>query len=136
MLMPKISLESTGLNDSDLAPARGIIATRGKNKGRLRASRPPVTREDVGPDPDNPNYRLWKIEGGETAYIWRMVAFYVSPQQAHHSMPITCFFEFPLKASTPEGKALVRRLDIIVDAIVDTIHPSQWYGVHQYRGLV
>lgn len=134
--MPKVDLGV--LSESERELAEGIIATRGPNEGRLRASKPPVERKRVdarGPQGGGPYYKKTVIEGGETAYIWRMVAFYVSPKRQHHCMPVTADFDLPAD-DFDTRRELAERLDDIVDKIVDTVPKEQWYGVARWRGLI
>jgi len=128
--MPKIELTQAGLTEQEMALASGIINTR---TGALRASKPKVTRTDIGPDPKDPHgyYRLYAIEGGETAYIWRMVAFVCSPHSRHHCMPCTAEFDVPGR-SGPEKLQRLTELDAIADKIVDTVSPAQWHGIRRW----
>lgn len=131
--MPKLDFLKDILTDDEYELARGIVATRGKNKACLRASKPKVERIDLGVDPTDPHgfYHLWHIENGETAYIWRMVAFYTSPKSQHHCMPIMA--DFDLNGHTNDARmALAKRLDKIVDKIVNQIPKEQWYGVGRW----
>jgi hypothetical protein len=133
--MPKVDLSV--LTDEERELAEGIVATRGKNAGRLRASKPPVERKRVYVDVESPGpmYKRLKIEGGETAYIWRMVAFYVSPISQHHCMPVMADCDLPADDFDKRMK-LAKELDKIVDKIVDTVPKDQWYGVARWHGLV
>jgi len=129
--MPKLNLEAAGLTPQEYELAKGIIATRGKNKGALRASKPKVERTDLGPESPGSYYHKWQIEGGETAYIWRMVAFYISPKHQHQCMP--CTADFDLEASNYQDRmAKAKELDAIVDKIVDTVPKAQWHGVRRW----
>jgi len=128
---PKITIPH-GLSEQERCWVRGIIATRGPNKDRLRASKPKVVTTDLGPDPTDPHgyYRIWGKQGGESAYIWRMVAFYTSPNSKHHCMPCTAELDLPGRAR--DNNALREGLDEIVKAIVDTVSPLEQYGVHRW----
>lgn len=130
--MPEINLAVLDAEERDLA--EGIVATRGPNAGRLRASKPPVTRTDLGPEAPGSYYHNWRIEGGKTAYIWRMVAFFVSPNPRHHSMPVTA--DFDLEGKYAERLALTKKLDAIVDKITNAIPMTEWHGVDRWRGLL
>jgi hypothetical protein len=74
MEMPCIDLEilKTKLTPEQMNLVGGCFANRG-GKLRLRASRP--TKEK-----------------GATQYIWRMIAFIVSPNSQHHCMPVGADF--------------------------------------------
>ena len=127
--MPIITLDH--LTPAERKIAAGIVATRGKNKDRLRASKPKVIRTDLGPKDDGIGYyHNWHIEGGETAYVWRMVAFQVSPKSQHHCMPCTADFDLP--GSFSENRALAKELDAIVAKIVDAVPPSEWHGLRRW----
>ena len=128
--MPMIDLTQAGLTEQEMAWATGIINSR---TGELRATKPPVTRTDLGPDPADAigYYRIWGIEGGETAYIWRMVAFTCSPHSRHHCMPCMAEFDVPGKCG-PEKRARIEQLDAIADKIADTIPFENWHGVTRW----
>jgi len=132
--MPKVDLSV--LTDAERELAEGIVATRGKNAGRLRASKPPVERvrstETYG---KHGFYHRWQIKGGETAYVWRMVAFYISPINQHHCMPVMADCDLPAD-DFDERMALAKELDKVVDKIVNTVPVEQWHGVARWRGLV
>jgi len=129
--MPELNLEAAGLTTEEYALAKGIVATRGKNKGCLRASKPKVERTDLGPQEPGSFYHNWHIEGGETAYIWRMVAFFISPKHQHQCMPCTADMDLP-GDGFKERKALAEELDEVVDKIVDTVPKHQWHGVRRW----
>jgi len=122
--MPVISLDH--LTPAEREIATGIVATRGKNQGRLRASKPNVERHEAGKDefgltlyePDN--------DQGETAYVWRMVAFAVSPKSQHHCLPCTADFDVPRKWS--EKRARLDELNALADKIVSVIPARQHHG--------
>jgi hypothetical protein len=80
------------------------------NKGALRASKP---RDD-----------------GEAAYVWRMTAFLISPISQHQCMPVTA--DWDIKASYAERREITKRLDKVVDAIVDGVPKTQWHGVTRW----
>jgi len=130
--MPKINLGNLNLSPSELDLVRGIVATKGKNKGCLRASKPKVTRTRV----DNPD-SLYGYDvvvddhEGKVAYVWRMVAFYVSPKGQHQCMPVTCDFDLP-GSYGPEKRALMVELDRIVDIVANSISKDQWHGVRRW----
>ena len=110
---------------------KGIVSTRGENKGRLRASKPEVERIKVK-DPDSYTGYDYQPVGiqGETAYVWRMVAFFASPDPKHHCMPCTADFDLPGKFA--ESRELAKRMDKLVDKVLDTISPEKWHGVRRW----
>ena len=129
--MPIINLDH--LTDSERKIASGIVATRGKNKGRLRASKPKVERHlaghkhyelDSGPY-ESPVYEPDRDQG-ETAYVWRMVAFAVSPKSQHHCMPCTADFDVPGRWS--EKRDRLDELNALADKIISVIPARQHHG--------
>jgi len=131
--MPRIDLEHlrTILLPADFELVRGIVSTQGKNKGRLRASKPKVDRLSIGLN----KYGLEQYEPdetqGKTAYIWRMVAFSASPKSQHHCMPCTADFDVPGHWGD-EKRAILQELDAIVDAVLDTIPADEWHGIRRW----
>lgn len=136
--MPTIDLSKTGLflGSRDMEIARRCLGRMSsESEGLLRSSKPDPKRD------------------GEAAYVWRMVAFQVSPHHAHHCMPMMAEFDLPAEfwtrrsdcaADTPEEqsrillatsekrKARIRELDLIVDAVVGTVPKDQWHGIHRW----
>lgn len=113
-VMPAINLESlmNELTPEEFGLVEPIIATQGKNAGRLRASKPSkVDRRSM--------------------YIWRLVAFYVSPMRQHQCMPITADFDLPGE-NYHERLMLAKQLDEIVDKVTDAIPMSEWHGVKRW----
>lgn len=131
--MPEIKLESLHLTAPQLDIAKGIISTRGENKGCLRASKPKTPRKVKFEDPNALfGYRYDYADeagrkAGMTAYVWRMVAFFVSPVSQHRCMPVMCECDLPGTAS--ERRKLAKDLDdLIVKLIVDSIPLTQQHG--------
>ena len=135
MTMPKINLD---LIEKQLTPARfelvkGIVSTRGKNKGCLRASKPKVAKMTKFDAPDEVfGYRYDYATDEErkqamTAYVWRMVAFAISPQRQHACMPVMCECELPGTGS--ERRKLAKMLDDeVVEVVVRTVPLTQQTG--------
>lgn len=110
--MPEIDLNKFDAGTDVWNYATGISTTR-KGVNRLRASKPKVQ------------------DNGYTEYVWRMVAFSVSPVRAHQCMPVTA--DFAMKGlSFDERRAVTKYLDTIADEIVNSIPKSQWVGVHTW----
>ncbi len=82
-------------------------------KGTLRASKPTVKRDS-------------EITGS-AAYVWRMVAFQVSPNPKHQCMPVCATFD--LMGEYEHRKYLAEELDLIVKEIVDAVPPQEWHGI-------
>jgi hypothetical protein len=112
--MPRINLDSLPLDEADKAIVRRIM-----NGDRLRASAPPVPRP-------------YTADAGLAYYVWRMVAFSVSPNPQHHCMPVTADFYTPYRFGTPERKALIARGDRIENAVVKSIPPAEWHGIRRW----
>jgi len=111
--MPPISVDAlrSRLSGRDLQLAEACL-----NNGHLRASKP---------------------RDGEAAYVWRMVAFQVSPKPIHHCMPMTADFALPDTYWHGEGagdrrRARLKELNAIVDAVVDAVPRTQWHGVRRW----
>lgn len=135
--MPKIEIDKLAdkLSPEELELVRGIISTRGKNKGCLRASKPDITYHQVTryceifkrvrtitePDPIQ----------GKTAYIWRQVAFVASPIPQHQCLPMTADFDLP-GSWGDDKKAMIDDLDRIVDIVIGTIDTAQWHGIRRW----
>lgn len=115
MNMPRIDLQALWrkLSPADMAIVR--LITREKT-WRLRATRP-ILREYA--------------KSRHAAYVWRMAAFWVSPNSKHHCMPTTCFFWLPKGTC----KADIQYLNRLVDVITDTIPQEEWWGVRAWSGL-
>jgi len=111
--MPRIDLYllHTTLSQEDYAIVRRIV-----NKWRLKASRPIIKSSD---------------ESAYAAYVWRMVAFYVSPRTVHHCLPVSAFFYLPRGTE----KDLIKRLDRLVSKIIDTVPKDEWHGVKIWAGI-
>lgn len=128
---PKIDLAALNhLSPEDLELVKGIVNPR---TGELRASRPTVPtkmRVDV-PDSFLGYEYHYRNEAdarkGCTAYIWRMVAFYVSSDAKMSCMPTTASFWLPTS-----DRELEKRMNAIVDAVVDTIPRRQQYGLNRW----
>jgi len=109
--MPEIQVDD--LTGDAKKYAQMIIASRGPNKGRVRASKPKVDRNKPGT--------------GNAAYIWRMVAFGASPNPRHHHLPILADFDIEAK-DHDERRKTMKELDVIVEQIMATIPLQKQYG--------
>jgi len=98
--MPKIPVGHLSRDERKLVA--GIIASRGKNAGRLRASKP-------GSCP-------------AVQYVWRMVAFYTSPKRRHSHFPVMA--EYWLGEDDNRDD-----LDRVVDKVVDAMPLDDLNGV-------
>lgn len=68
---------------------------------------------------------------GVAYYVWRIVAFSVSPVPAHSCMPVTA--DFYIKMDWDERRKYIKEtLDPLVDRIVDSVPKLQWHGVMRW----
>lgn len=112
-MMPKIDIEALNLSGEFLTITKNIINSK---TGELRASKP---------------------KDGESAYVWRMVAFQVSPKSQHQCIPVTADFGFPEKywnskinpSAHDDRRKRCKELDVLVDLIVNQIPKNKWHGI-------
>lgn len=127
---PKIDLDALNLPAEDLELVKGIVNPR---TGELRATCPPRPKKVRVEVPDSMfgyefHYRNEDdARKGCTAYIWRMVAFYVSTDAKLSCMPVTASFWLPTS-----DRELEKRMNAIADAVVDTIPRRQHYGLNRW----
>lgn len=106
------SIKNLSQEEQDIVSA--IIVNRGKVKGRLRTNKPSE-----------------ELFEGKAAYVWRMVAFNVSPSPAHWCMPMTA--EFYLKEDDHDKRRLlVKELDDLVAKVIDSVPKEQWHGIQRW----
>ena len=122
MTMPVINIEN--LNNDEKVIAEKIIGRGGK----LRSSKP---------------------SDGEAEYVWRLVAFMISPKPHHQCIPcshdfgvmdiapkVTKFCKFLNKEITQTDLDWVRNrckeLNVIVDKIVDNVKIQNRHGVNRW----
>ena len=96
-------------------------------KGILRASKPTVKKIKVPSEKYGYVYEPVNPIDGCAAYVWRMVAFQVSPNPKHQCMPVCA--EFDLPGTFDHRKALTVELDLIVEEIVSAVPKHEWHGV-------
>lgn len=123
---PTIDLSQANLTADELALAQGIV---NHHTGCLRASKPKIVYTETD-ERDEYGSRMIRTTGGETAYIWRMVAFSVSPDSRHHCMPMTA--DFGLNGDYNQRMATAKMLDAIADKIIATVPKERWYGVARW----
>lgn len=139
--MPKLDLDliKSKMTPAQFAIVKGIVSTRGENKGCLRASKPKTHKTISVPAKDprfegDLDYVYEDLETatllGYTAYIWRMVAFQISPKSQHHCMPCTADWSIP--GTYREIKDTLKVLDKLTKTIVDTVNPQEWHGVKRW----
>lgn len=120
--MPEITYKGRTLDEME-------ILERICNKGHLRASPPPKPKMEKvkhGEGVLDFHFKYSSEEHrmrGHSVYVWRMVAFLISPVSQHHCMPVTA--EWNLASRRVEQS----ELDKLIDKIVDTVPKEQWQGV-------
>jgi hypothetical protein len=137
--MPEINLTSFigKVENEDLLVIAGIVQHKGKNKGKLRRSKPKYDSKNQD--------RIKAI----SAYVWRMVAFYVSPIGQHHCMPVMADSYLPdpvdengkVLSFRDDGwydahRAMIKKYDELADLVVDSIPPEKRYGVHRWAAIL
>jgi len=123
--MPKINLDNCNLTTEER-----VIAERILNKGQLRASKPAIKYTIKEQDCYPRRIRVPDELGGKAAYVWRMVAFSISPKPQHQCMPMTADFDLP--GDYTETRELAKELDKLVDKIIASVPKSEWYGVRRW----
>jgi hypothetical protein len=108
----------------------GIVASQGKNKGRLRASKPKLQWEIY--EKDGRKLRRPTLATGSVAYLWRMVAFAVSPIYKHHCLPFMADWDLPYSYGTDEYRALKSKLDALAEKVERTIRPEERHGTNRW----
>ena len=88
------------------------------NTGELKVARPKTNREDY--------------ITGRAAYVWRMVAFFVSDKPQHHCMPIMADMHLH-QQDWDKRKEITKTLDDFVSRIVDAIPKKDWGGVRRWH---
>lgn len=122
--MPVVNF--TELTEEELELAKGIA----KKDGTLRASKPKTSKQIEIKTDDPEAYFGTKFiysttveaKQGETAYIWRMVAFAISTRSQHQCMP--CTADFWLEGTVKASRRRAKELDVIVEKILKN-HPVQ-----------
>lgn len=129
------------LTPGELKLTMGILVSKGKNAGRLLTAKPKVSFDILNvPFTSSTNGKTYirqeyhaKARQGATAYIWRMTCFQLCSWAPHVCMPMTASFNLRCKVCSPQERKLIKRLDAIVDKIVDTVHPAQRGGLLRWK---
>ena len=131
--MPTINLDTirTKVSEADYNLIVGIVANQGKNKGKLRASKPPIPIVGTRPGTYVSKVNVLDYNSSCTAYIWRMVAFQISPLPQHQCLPITADFDLEVEDHDTR-RELSKRLDSLVSIVVDSIPKQQWHGIKRW----
>ena len=132
MSMPKIDTSSLFCTEEQTAILNIII----KVDGTLRASKPPLGKKTGMIDSDSfYGYTYaWATDAerlkAKAAYVWRMVAFAISPNPVHHCMPTTASFD--LDGTFEECRALEKELDAFADLIVKCVPVTKQHGTMRW----
>lgn len=123
--MPKIDVNKVR-NEAPqpLGPMEDQILDIIQKNGVLKASKPKATKKYSDP-----------MLIGQAAYVWRMVAFQISPNPQHQCMPVCADWDIPVR-SYDERREITKSLDYLVDRIVDTVDPRQWHGILRWGGAL
>jgi len=119
-IMPLIKEEIIkNLNDEE----QKIVKLITKKNSVIRSSKPKVIRDNS--------------ITGKAAYVWRMIAFFVSSNRVHQCMPVCAAFDLPAYNENGEWKSNISRimekeLDILVKKIVDSFKTSELHGVKRW----
>lgn len=134
--MPKIDLEAleATLTAEDFGLVKGIVNTK---TGELRVSKPSLPKKIQVPSGNAYGYTYEYKDAadaskGMTAYVWRMVAFSISPVAQHQCMPCMAFCDLPGTASREERRALENRLDALAEVVVRSIPITQQHGTMRW----
>lgn len=129
--MPAIDLDAI-----ELTAAERAIAERILNGGALRASKPKIvyTKAIVPckyrPSGEKEISRPDEL-GGKAAYVWRMVAFTISPIGKHHCMPVTADFDLP-EDDMAKRREMAKELDTLANKIIASVPRHQHHGTMRW----
>ena len=98
--MPALDLDSIEMDEDE----RGLVSQIIKANGRLYASKP-------------------KNATGDARYLWRMVAFGISPVPAHQHLPVMA--EFDLPGDFDERRERAKELDDLAKRVESSIPVEQ-----------
>lgn len=123
----KLNYSSLFLTDYEQKIAQALINTK---TNELRVSKPALPKKiqiDCVESFTGHTY-VYKDEAdklkGETAYVWRMLAFYVGIDP---HMPCTVYFY--LEGTSKQADTRAKELDILVDKLMSVIPKSEWKGI-------
>jgi len=132
MKMPEVKIHLLEMSEDEKA----IIAIIIKNDGTLRASKPKLGKKTrvIAPGSTYGYTYAWATDAerlqAKAAYVWRMVAFAISPNPIHHCMPTTTSFD--LDGSFEERRALEKELDAFADRIVKCVPVKEQHGTMRW----
>jgi hypothetical protein len=145
--MPEIDLTLANLTDTEMLIAKCAIKGN-KEKGMLRASKPPVPKKTIYNEPIYPEgqeylydsiFKNCKTPNSYTteeerikalgAYVWRELAFCISPIGSHHCMPVCNDFNLEYTNSDVRQKEQRKLCSEIVDKILKIVPVYQKHGL-------
>lgn len=134
----QVGPDSLNLKMSDRDFVKGIISSRGANKGRIRLSRPDLGEFIIEEQHSSFTRRFKESNAakGCIAYVWRDVVFVVGEGQ-HQCLPMTSdfylpYFVFPKETRMEIKNQLCRELHAVCDRITAKIPKEQWNGVRRW----
>lgn len=102
-IMPVLDLDNLELTDTE----RKLVGEIVKPDGSLYASKPMKA-------------------SGEGKYLWRMVAFGISPNRKHHCIPVTA--DFDIDGDFDQRRKQAEALDELADRVEKSVPVQQRYG--------
>ena len=148
--MPEIDLTKCNLNETEMMIAK--IAIKGEKEiGYLRASKPAEQKHTIIDSEWTPSYaselsQPYKHHKNKYAteeerikafgcYVWRELAFIMSPISTHHCMPVCNDFNLEYTSGDPRRKEQHKWLNSIVDRISKTVPVHQLHGLRRWKGV-
>lgn len=126
--MTTINASQLPLDTLQQTIVQGIV----KGNGTLRASKP-GTPKKINTDGYNYDYATQEDAiKGISAYVWRMVSFQVSDDPKLQCMPVMAFCDLPSNWHGMNRKEIEKWADEITKVVVDSIPPTEWYGVRRW----
>jgi hypothetical protein len=151
--MPLIDLTKCNLTPFELSIAK--IAIKGeKEVGQLRASKPKAQKQTVYTQPiydekhselheyvssrKTPNMYATEEERIKAfgCYVWRELAFIMSPISAHHCMPVCNDFNLEYTSFDMRRKEQLAMLNNIVDKIYKSVPPHLLHGLKRWKNAL
>lgn len=132
--MPKINMQALKdtLTSQEYALVERIVIAR-NGYTTLRASKPKVERTVPVASKYHSTPTMYPSEeSGRAAYLWRMVAFLISPIPQHSCMPVMAFCDLPHREDWDERRGIEKEMDALADKVVDVVKPRDWNGVRRW----
>jgi hypothetical protein len=118
--------------------ARATIATQGKNRGCLRAAKPPIATQIIQRERHgySGNYYTMTLAEGAAAQVWRWVAFYASSNGQHHSIPVMAEFDAPFDMTTDDLRSFSKWCQQVTDTVLKIIPIEQQTGLRRWANVL